>query len=422
MSSSTRALFNRALSLLPSPGSNPHVHLALSGGVDSSVSGLLLRERGYVVHPVLLRCWDDGQTDTGSSCFSTEFRAAESAVKALKLKQPLRNVDLVSVYWTRVFEGELLSGLRAGRNPNADLACNRHIKFGALPSVLRDLTGGPVRLATGHYSRIDTSPHGQTRLLAGVDPIKDQSYFLASVNSAALDNILMPVGALRKTEVREIACWAGLPAAEKRSSRGLCFVGKRPFAEFVSEFIEGPNARFVCATNPTMELGPAEWPAWAYTVGQRARVGGMSERMFVVGVRDSDVYLARWEDWRLWTKGVVCDRVDWICEEPDGIEDGLEVHYKCCSTAMRRPGRLWKEKGFVNVQFCKEERRVSDGQAVVLYQGDVCLGAAWPVDQKKWLLPDQGLPLSEMTTKPFVRGSMSTSKSSRSLRFYPVSQ
>lgn len=399
--SRAQRLIQRALSHLPPPHpQNKTIYLALSGGVDSSVAALLLRERGYTVNPQILRCWDhhpDSPTSTTSSpCFERELLAAQHAAQALQLPSDPHVVDLVSTYWTEVFHSVLLTGLSAGQTPNPDLACNKYIKFRAFPKHLSKRLGSDdFKIATGHYARLRyCEERGETELLAGVDEVKDQSYFLASVGAKALSQCVMPVGVLTKEEVRHIAEHARLPAASRRSSRGLCFVGKsQSFPSFASQFLPTrPPAHFVLTSSPShsMMLAECQWPVWAYTVGQRARVSGQETRLFVVGTRldDNVVLVAPEDDDRLFLKEVWCPTVDWVSgTEPEQLKKNgeMKVEFKAWSTSERQRGIARKgDCDGIWIEFEERGKRVADGQAVVLYSGEVCLGASWPLDLREW--------------------------------------
>lgn len=378
-----KTLIDRAVSQISPPlsAAESSVTLALSGGVDSSVAGLLLRERGWKVQPVLFRCWDDSDDEKeGSSCFEAELRAAEQSVKALDIA-PLQVYNFVREYWTEVFDGVFLSGLQNGSTPNPDLACNRAVKFGAFPERLA--AEGKRRFATGHYARV-RDRNGLPELLAAKDARKDQSYFLASVRGSRLKHAMFPVGALLKSEVRTIAQEAGLAAAHARSSRGICFVGKRRMAPFLERYLAGGAGNFV-DVDSGMVVGALDRPAHAFTTGQRARIGGRAQALYVVGKRGCDVIVARGcSHQRLFTEEIVCARVDWISGvEADGVDEGVWLECKTCSTADRMTCLvIARGDGRVDIRFNQRVRRVAAGQAVVLYDGDVCLGAAWPLDDR----------------------------------------
>lgn len=377
--SATRALLSRALRGVPTPPSpNARIYLALSGGVDSSVSGLLLKERGWDVHAVVMRCWDDDSTEDGTSlCHTAELGAATGATRVLDLPPPTV-IDLVTDYWTSVFDPYLV-GLRAGLTPNPDLMCNRAVKFGAFPERLRALEGGEEipQFATGHYARLGfrkgKEKGGRCVLLAGVDQEKDQSYFLASVREEMLRNAVFPVGGLLKAEVREIAAYAGLPAAGRRSSRGICFVGKRKMGEFLKRYLEGENGRFVDAESGDV-VGGLGKGAYAYTRGERARIGGVDKAYYVAEKQGEEVYVVKgWRNELLFVGEVLCERVDWVGESGEGRIEG-----KLCSSGKRVRCWVEREGEGVRIRFEERQRAVVEGQAIVLYQGEQCLGAAWP--------------------------------------------
>eukprot|EP00242_Pyramimonas_sp_CCMP2087_P010551 CAMPEP_0198221292 /NCGR_PEP_ID=MMETSP1445-20131203/83053_1 /TAXON_ID=36898 /ORGANISM="Pyramimonas sp., Strain CCMP2087" /LENGTH=459 /DNA_ID=CAMNT_0043899381 /DNA_START=127 /DNA_END=1504 /DNA_ORIENTATION=+ len=253
-----------------------HVAVGISGGVDSAVTALLLKQKGYKVTGVFMKNWDEAEERAGA-CQSERDRQDAREICAL-LGIPLRETEFVQDYWHKVFE-QFLTDCAKGLTPNPDLACNRHIKFDALLDWTRTL--GAEWLATGHYARLRHTRGGEVQLLQGVDTAKDQTYFLASVGGKALRNVLFPLGHLHKHEVRAIAAAAGISQATKKSSVGICFVGKRPFAEFVAQYIEMAPGRFRDVEGGG-DKGPHKGIA-AYTSGQRARIGGQHERWYVVG-------------------------------------------------------------------------------------------------------------------------------------------
>ena len=251
------------MSALPSPKDAGTVIVGMSGGVDSAVSALLLREAGYDVQALFMANWEDD----GYCTAATDFQDARRVCDILNV--PLHRVSFAAEYRERVF-AHFLREYAAGRTPNPDVLCNREIKFGVCLDYMHRL--GASWIATGHYAR--TRREGAAvQLLKAADTAKDQSYFLHQVDPAALRNTLFPLGDLRKEEVRHRAHAAGLPVYDKPDSTGICFIGERPFQEFLSRYltqapgpIESPDGRV---------LGEHRGLAF-YTLGQRSglHIGG----------------------------------------------------------------------------------------------------------------------------------------------------
>src|SRR5690606_29490677 len=289
------------------------VIVALSGGVDSAVTALLLRDAGYAVECLHMSNWDD---DDGYCDAARDFQDARRVAAALGL--PLHRVSFAREYRERVF-AHFLAESERGRTPNPDVLCNREIKFGVLRRYAERLGG--QWLATGHYARVDASS-GRPQLLKGTDPGKDQSYFLHAVAEDDLRGVLFPLGELTKREVREIARAARLPVAEKKDSTGICFIGERPFAEFL--------ARYVAARPGTIRsidgepLGRHDGLAF-YTLGQRhgLRIGGIAGRpdapWYVVGkaVERNELVVAQGADHpSIFSDAAVATGVHWINGPP----------------------------------------------------------------------------------------------------------
>ncbi|HKB53593.1 MAG TPA: tRNA 2-thiouridine(34) synthase MnmA, partial [Ramlibacter sp.] len=211
-------------------GSKPRVVVGLSGGVDSAVSAYLLKQQGWDVVGIFMKNWEDD--DEGEYCSSNEdFVDAASVADVIGIG--IEHVNFAAEYKDRVF-AEFLREYQAGRTPNPDVLCNAEIKFKAfLDHALRL---GARKIGTGHYARV-REIDGRFELLKGLDPAKDQSYFLHRLDQAQLGKTLFPVGELRKTEVRRIAEEIGLPNAKKKDSTGICFIGERPFREFLNRYI-----------------------------------------------------------------------------------------------------------------------------------------------------------------------------------------
>lgn len=229
------------------------VVVGMSGGVDSSVSAYLLKQQGYEVHGVYMKNWDE-YDETGKCSGEKDQRDAENVCKQLSI--PFHTVSFIKEYWHNVFE-KMLADYANGFTPNPDVLCNREIKFNMLTKFVFDELKADF-LATGHYAR--TRPVGsgpQVELLRGVDPHKDQSYFLAFVKEQALRRVLFPLGGMHKTDVRAIAREQQLCTAAKRDSTGLCFVGKRKFSDFLSNYLDAPKGLVRTITGLLLRTYPA---------------------------------------------------------------------------------------------------------------------------------------------------------------------
>ncbi len=239
---------------------NKTVVVGMSGGVDSSVSALLLKQQGYRVIGLFMKNWEE--TDDNGRCkASKEYDDVVRVCEQLEI--PYYSVNFVEEYQRSVFD-QFLESLRAGLTPNPDVLCNREIKFKVFLQKAKEL--GADYLATGHYCRTD----GAGRLLKGVDPDKDQSYFLHAITSDALRCTLFPIGDIPKTQVRKIAHEHGLATAAKKDSTGICFIGKRDFKPFVSQFIQYKPGNFETLSGKV--VGKHDGSAF-YTIGQRRGIG-----------------------------------------------------------------------------------------------------------------------------------------------------
>ncbi|KAK9803395.1 hypothetical protein WJX72_005352 [[Myrmecia] bisecta] len=305
------------------------VAVAVSGGVDSAVAAMLLKQQGHDVVGVFMRNWDEGEeTGNGNCSVEQDCRDAQRVCRHLDL--PFYEADFVERYWHEVFL-DFVAQCGRGLTPNPDLPCNRRIKFDALRKFAEGL--GADTLATGHYARLAHSGEGKPPLLLrGVDSSKDQSYFLASVHGDALRNVLFPLGALRKADVRSMAAEAGLAAASRRSSAGICFIGRRNFGDFISQYVAPMPGRFV-EVGSGCDLGPCAKLA-AITHGQRAGIGGAADRMYVVGkdVPQRIVYVARGGDHAaLFTNTALLHEPHWISgAAPVALMEapGMDCSYK----------------------------------------------------------------------------------------------
>jgi tRNA-uridine 2-sulfurtransferase len=342
----------------------------MSGGVDSSVAALRLKEEGHQVHGLIMSNWTE---DEQGYCQAAEdFQDARAVCELLGI--PLHRVDFAREYRARVF-ARFLDGYRGGVTPNPDVLCNREIKFGSFLEYAARL--GADRIATGHYARTD----GTGRLLRAADTGKDQTYFLHAVGRDALRKTLFPLGDLHKGEVRAIAKAHGLPNHDRKDSTGICFIGERPFAEFLARYlpdepgeIQDPEGRLL-GHHPGLSR---------YTVGQRhgLRIGGLTgageapwyvagkdlERNVLIAVqgRDHPLLFSRWL----------------IAVEPHWIEGGPPA-LPCTLTARtrhRQPDTPCRVEGMADgrlrVEFSTPQRAIAPGQFVVFYDAEYCLGGA----------------------------------------------
>ncbi len=349
------------------------VIVALSGGVDSAVAALLLRDEGYLVECLHMTNWeDDGYCDSAA-----EFQDARRVCEQLGL--PLHRVNFAAEYKQAVF-ADFLRELAAGRTPNPDVLCNREIKFGHMQRYAARLGGR--WLATGHYARIRHTASGPL-LLKGRDPGKDQSYFLNAVPRAELANVLFPLGDRSKSAVRELARQAGLRVADKRDSTGICFIGERPFGAFLAEYLPASPGPIVTPDGTC--LGTHRGLAW-YTLGQRQglEIGGLS------GFPDAPWYVAakRPEENALlvvqgsahpalFARGLTAGTPHWLIPDPPAPGSTWRTAAK---TRYRQPDQACQARitaaGCLALEFDQPQRAVTPGQYVVLYKGEQCLGGA----------------------------------------------
>lgn len=343
------------------------IAVGMSGGVDSSVAALLLKERGEAVVGLFMKNWEEG--DEAGRCLASR-EADDAAEVCQKIGIPFYSVNFVKEYRDAVFE-RFLAECRAGLTPNPDVLCNREIKFKVFLEKAFEL--GATLLATGHYCQRDEAG----RLFKGTDPEKDQSYFLHAVGSEALKSALFPVGGMCKGEVREIAKRAGLSTSEKKDSTGICFIGERNFKPFLGQFLgfeKGP-----LLTLDGKKVGEHDGIAY-YTIGQRRGLGlgGEGEAWYVVkkDLARNAVYVERGESHpALFFDELIAEEPFWI----DGVEPkmplrcGAKIRYRQKDTpcTLKRDGA-----GRWIVTFDVPQRAVTPGQFVVFYAGEQCLGGA----------------------------------------------
>ncbi|MBQ4032154.1 MAG: tRNA 2-thiouridine(34) synthase MnmA [Bacilli bacterium] len=348
------------------------VVIGMSGGVDSSVAAIKLKEQGYDVIGLFMRNWDsfaDGEmegaptTDQGICPQEVDYNDAKKVCD--KLGIPLHRKDFVKEYWDYVFT-YFLDELKKGRTPNPDIMCNKYIKFDMFAKEAEKL--GADYIATGHYARIKDG-----KLLRAVDDNKDQTYFLSQVSKEQLKNVLFPIGDMVKPDVRKIAEEWDLVTAEKKDSTGICFIGERNFNNFLKNYL--PNKPGDIINIDTNEKVGEHIGLMYYTIGQRRGldIGGTKERMFVVGkdLNKNILYICIGEDNEyLVSDSCIIDEVNYL---------GDEKVTSCTAKFRYRQKDVPVELEFLDnneilVKYPQGVKRVTPGQACVLYNGEECLG------------------------------------------------
>ena len=350
------------------------VVVGMSGGVDSSVAALLLKEQGYDVVGVFMKNWDE-QDEGGECTAAQDWRDVQRVCGILGI--PSYGVNFEKEYRERVF-ALFLEEYERGRTPNPDVLCNREIKFKAFLDFAMKL--GAVRMATGHFAR-SRNVGGRPVLLRGIDPNKDQSYFLYMLGEAQLTKALFPVGGMTKARVREAAREAGLPVSQKKDSTGICFIGERNFRRFLQGYL--PLKPGEMQTRDGKRVGEHMGLAY-YTLGQRRGLGigggGDSRRWFVTGkdLARNVLVVAQGEDSPgLYSRYVRGSQPVWIAGEPPAPEG---EPFRCTARFRYRQADqpVWAaqcgEALFLKAD--EPQRAVTPGQSAVLYQGEVCLGGA----------------------------------------------
>lgn len=353
--------------------SQKNVAVALSGGVDSSVSAYLLQQQGYNVTGVYMRNWSEEEE---GHCTTT--RDLENVDKICHfLKIPYKVVDFQKDYWNKVFQPSI-DVFERGDTPNPDILCNREIKFKCLTDYVFGRSNSDY-LATGHYSRIKVID-GKYQLLKGFDPNKDQSYFLMQLNQDILKRVLFPVGEMLKPQVREIAEQADLPNAKNKESMGICFIGKRRFDEFLGEYIPKNPGPFIDIDSREV-IGEHDGLSF-YTVGQSARLSGMSQRAFVVK-KDLDknvIYTCFGSDHpALYSNAIQLEYMHWIQGSPPvelfDNEGALHCSVKVRYRTNEQNCKLKQSKdGHWIIEFETPQKACAPGQYSGLYLNDICLG------------------------------------------------
>ena len=363
--------------------------VGLSGGVDSAVTAYLLKQQGYEVIGIFMKNWED---DDDSEYCSSNIDFVDAAAVADVIGIEIEHVNFAAQYKDRVF-AEFLREYQAGRTPNPDILCNAEIKFKAFLDHAMRL--GAEKIATGHYARVRHNPAtGRHELLKGLDPSKDQSYFLHRLNQAQLSKTLFPVGELHKTEVRRIAAEIGLPNARKKDSTGICFIGERPFRDFLNRYISKEPGPIKDDDGRT--IGQHVGLSF-YTLGQRQGLGiggikaqgaalkavqakglrgaGEHEPWFVArkDMANNTLWAVQGHDhpWLL-SHALKAGDASWCAGEPPAPGD------YCAKTRYRQTDAACNLRldtaGTFALRFAQAQWAVTPGQSAVLYDGEVCLG------------------------------------------------
>ncbi len=348
-----------------------NVVVGLSGGVDSSVAAMLLKQQGWEVDGLFMKNWVDFADE--SECTIAQDRDDAQAV-AQKIGIPFHEANFAMEYWDAVFK-HFLDEYKAGRTPNPDILCNREIKFKAFLDHAMQLGG--TCIATGHYARIEARD-GHYYLMKGKDSNKDQSYFLYTLGQTQLSRTLFPLGDLPKPQVRQIAAEAGLITHDKKDSTGICFIGERRFREFLGRYLPAQPGEM---RTPEGELIGEHQGLMYYTLGQRQGLGiggrknSTGEPWFVAGkdMKNRILYVVQGDHPWLHSQSLIATQLSWVA--------GYPPEFPCkamAKTRYRQPDQpciLYQdEEGAVRVEFEYTQRAVTPGQSVVFYQGEICLG------------------------------------------------
>lgn len=351
---------------------NTKIIVGMSGGVDSSVSALLLKQQGYDVEGLFMKNWEEEGNDNHCSA-DTDLLDAQAV--CLKLGIRFHTVNFATEYWDRVFT-YFLQEYKAGRTPNPDIMCNKEIKFNAFLNYAQEL--GADYIATGHYARHRTQ-HNENFLLKGLDANKDQSYFLYALNQQQLNNVLFPIGELEKTEVRKIAESHHLRNYAKKDSTGICFIGERKFKTFLQQYLPAQPGKM---ETPEGKILGTHQGLMFHTIGQRQGLG-------IGGIKNSDelAWYVLDKDLKrnvlivgqgtnhplLFKKILLAKQLHWISD----LAPLFPLH---CQAKIRYRQQDQTcivnliDKETVEVEFDIPQRAITPGQSIVFYQQDTCLG------------------------------------------------
>lgn len=347
------------------------VVIGMSGGVDSSVAAILLKEQGYDVIGLFMRNWDTslngdflGNPNLNDSICPQEQDYNDALAVCEKIGIPLHRIDFVKEYWDYVFT-YFLDELKKGRTPNPDIMCNKYIKFDYFIKEAKRL--GADYIATGHYAKKEDG-----YLKRAKDQNKDQTYFLSQLSNKQLENVLFPLGEIEKPEVRRIAEKYGLITAKKKDSTGICFIGERNFRNFLKNYL--PNQKGDIVDIDTSKVIGKHIGLMYYTIGQRRGldIGGYENRMFVVGknLEKNILYVALGKDNPyLFSDSCIISDVNFNCDlRPDKCSAKFRYRSQDIEVALK-----YLEDGKIEVSY-QNGKGITPGQACVLYVGEICIG------------------------------------------------
>lgn len=350
-----------------------NIIVGMSGGVDSSVTALLLLEQGHQVTGLFMKNWEE---DDGTDYCTALEDLADAQQVCDELGIELKTVNFAAEYWDEVFE-VFLSEFAAGRTPNPDILCNKHVKFKAfLNYAIEDL--GAEYIATGHYARV-SEQNGEFFLLKGLDPNKEQSYFLYTLGQKQLSRTLFPIGHLHKPEIRVLAQKAGFYNHKKKDSTGICFIGERKFKEFLQRYLPTQPGEM---RTPEGQLIGKHSGLMYYTLGQRQGlgIGGVKdapdEPWYVLekDLANNVLIVGQGHDHPLMLNNILeAGQLDWCNNQPltRSIQCRAKTRYRQADQACRLEPISADRCRAV---FDEPQRAITPGQSVVFYQGDVCLG------------------------------------------------
>lgn len=354
--------------------SDIRVVVGMSGGVDSSATALKLKREGYDVVGIFMKNWDD--TDENGVCTATEDYKDVQAV-ANQIGIPYYSVNFEKEYWNKVFE-YFLDEYKKGRTPNPDVICNKEIKFKAFLDYAMDL--GADYVATGHYARVERNDNGTVHMLRGVDSNKDQTYFLNQLSQDQLQRVMFPLGEMEKPNVRQLAEEAGLKTADKKDSTGICFIGERDFKEFLMNYLPAQPGEMQTLDGDVVNTHDG---LMYYTIGQRQGlgIGGSkeygNEPWFVIGKDlERNVLLVGqgFHHEHLYATHLEASDFSFTVKAPAEAEFRCTAKFRYRTDDVPVTIKMNDDRTEAIVEFDEPQRAITPGQAIVLYDGEECLG------------------------------------------------